>query len=148
MKSAPAFPARLTVIFISLLGFACSGHADVKPPEVVSAAFASQFNNAGRVHWEGAGRDFSASFSADGHDVTAFFGSDGTWLKTETEMISSELPAVVVKTIVGAFPGNSVTKTARVDSAGNVTYYRLDIRRKGKTAVVRLNPGGVILTTP
>lgn len=133
---------------ISILTWTCSGHSKVVPPDAVKASFDSRFSDAGSVNWENGESDFQAVFSDQGHVVTAFFTKEGTWIKTETEMISSELPTVVVKTIVGAFPGNSVTKAARVDSADNQTYYRLNIRRKDKNAVVRLSTGGVILMVP
>jgi hypothetical protein len=148
MKRTKTLFALFPVFFILLLGFSCSRQPDVKPPVAVASAFAARFSEADQVKWDSAGHGYRAVFNAAGHPVTAFFAPDGNWLKTETEMITSELPSVVVQTIVAAFPGNTVMKTARVDSAGNVTYYRLDIRRKGKTTVLRLSSGGVILTTP
>jgi hypothetical protein len=148
MKNTKPLFGTLPICFIALLGFACSRNPGVQPPEAVTSAFASRFSNTDRVEWDSASQEYRAVFNAAGHPVTAFFSPDGNWLKTETEMITSELPSVVVQTIVGAFHGNNIVKTARVDSAGNVTYYRLNIRRKSKTTVVRLSSGGVILTVP
>ncbi len=148
MKRTTTLFAPLPFFFIFLFAFGCSRQPEVQPPVAVANAFASRFSEAGKVQWDSTGNEYRAAFNEAGHPVTAFFTPDGSWIKTETEMISSELPSVVVQTIVGAFPGNTVMKTARVDSAGNVTYYRLDIRRKNNASVVRLSTGGVILTTP
>lgn len=148
MKHIITLFAPVPVFLILLVASGCSRQPVVQPPVTVAAAFAARFSGADQVQWDSAGNEYRAAFNATGHPVTAFFTPDGNWLKTETEMQSSELPSVVVQTIAGAFRGNTVIKSARVDSAGNVTYYRLDIRRKGKTAVVRLSTGGVILTTP
>ncbi len=148
MKRTTTLFAPLPVFFILLFAFGCSRQPEVQPPVAVASAFADRFNEAVQVQWDTTGKACKAAFNAAGHPVTAFFTADGNWIKTETEMITSELPSVVVQTIVAAFPGNTVMKTARVDSAGNVTYYRLDIRRKNNTSVVRLSTGGVILTTP
>ena len=42
----------------------------------------------------------------------AYFDENGRWIKTETELLSSELPSVMVKTVVGAYKGNSIFKVA------------------------------------
>lgn len=139
------------LILLSLLVFlagACSGGTSVTPPEPVKTAFSSHFEDVSDVLWNAEESGYRAEFNRAGQATNAYFSSEGTWVKTETKLIASELPSVIVQTLFGAFPGNSVAEAARVDSLGSETFYRLTLKRKGNSTVVRLNSGGVILTTP
>lgn len=147
MSRPNPFAVLLFLSWILILA-ACTGGPAVTPPEPVKAALEQRFSDATGVKWDSDDSGFRAVFTRGGHATTAFFLADGTWMKTETSLLPSELPSVVVQTLFGAYPGKSVDMAARVDSAGVETFYRLAIKRKGNTDVILLSSGGVILQNP
>jgi hypothetical protein len=89
-----------------------------------------------------------ASFTISGHPSKSYFDGDGMWIKTETELISSELPSVIVKTVLGAYKGSTISKSLKIDEIEKETIYRLSLKSGGNISEVELTPGGVILGTP
>jgi hypothetical protein len=148
MSRVQANTVLIFLFCVLILAGACSDGPSVTPPEQVKTAFSSQFSDAADVVWNAEESGFRASFSRMGKPTKAYFTAEGTWVKTETELIASELPSVIVQTLFGAFPGKSVVTAAQVDSIGSEPFYRLTIQRKGNSSVIRLSTGGVILTTP
>ena len=133
-------------VMMALLSCRSENHS-VVPPQIVRSAFETHFGKEAATRWEVSNEGFySALYSRDGHAFLSCFDRQGNLLKTEKELISSELPPVVIKTVVGAFPGNTVTKALQVDSANRETIYRLMLKRKRIRSTVDLSQSGVILT--
>jgi hypothetical protein len=142
------FYSLITVLLFPAAG--CSDHnSSVKPSPPVLTSFESRFGKEIRTQWEFTGQKiFMASFQLAGRPVNAFFEEKGKWLKTETELRSSELPAVIVKTVTGAFKGSSIHKSLQVDDPDNGITYRLSLKRGGKITEVGFTSGGVIISDP
>ncbi len=141
----------ITCIFIlNLFLFAgCTNRNTINPSPEVNASLESKFGKDANAKWElSADRSYIAKLNVSGHPVKAYFTENGKWIKTETELISSELPSVIVKTVLGAYKGSSISKSLLIDESGKESVYRLSLVRGGKRTEVDLTTGGVILGTP
>ena len=137
------------LIFSLLLVAGCSQKKSVIPPSSVIASFESKFGKDISVVWEiSSDKSCVGNFTFSGHPAKAYFNENGRWIKTETEFISSELPTVIVKTVLGAYMGSTISKSLRIDEFEKETIYRLSLKRGGNLTEVELTPGGVILGTP
>jgi hypothetical protein len=127
----------------------CSRQKTIVPPPNVAAAFESRFGNEVDVMWElSADEVYVASFVLSDQPVKSYFDENGKWNKTETEILSSELPTVLVRTVLHAYGGKSISKAQKVEELDKETIYRLSLKRGGSITEVEFTPGGVILGTP
>jgi hypothetical protein len=138
------------LLILSLfLVVACSQPKSVDPPSKVIASFESKFGKDIIAKWElSTDKSFVANFKSLGHPVKAYFEENGRWIKSETEYLSSELPSVIVQTVLGAYRGSSISKSLRIDEIEKVTIYRLSLKRGGSITEVELSSDGVILGAP
>jgi hypothetical protein len=138
------------LLVLSLLLIAgCSHQKSVNPSSKVKASFESKFGKDVTATWElSSDKSYLANCNISGHPVKAYFDENGRWIKTETEFISSELPSVIVKTVLGAYKGSTISKSLKIDEFEKETTYRLSLKRGGNITEVELTPGGVILGTP
>jgi len=131
------------------LAAGCSRQKTIVPPPNVVAAFESRFGNDVIAKWElSADKVYVASFILSDHPVKSYFDENGKWNKTETELLSSELPTVIVRTVLHAYGGKSISKSLQVEELDKETIYRLSLKRGGSITEVEFTPGGVILGTP
>jgi hypothetical protein len=127
----------------------CVHQKSVEPTSEVLTSFESRFGKDVSARWELSGdKLFVANFTNAGHPTRAYFTGNGKWIKSETEYISSELPAVILQTVLGAYKGSSVSKSLKVEEIDKETLYRLSLKRGGVITEVELSPGGVILGAP
>jgi hypothetical protein len=137
------------VIFSLLMVSGCTYQKSVKPSPKVIASFESRFGKEISVKWElSSDKIYAASFSASGHPSKSYFDENGEWIKTETEFLSSELPSVILQTVLGAYKGSTISKSLKVDENEKETIYRLSLKRGGNITEVELTSGGVILGAP
>lgn len=130
-----------------LLLLSCGGNrSGIEPPRPVLSAFEAGFEGIEKVKWELTGQqEYRAGFIRDHHPCGAYFDAGGTLLRTETEILSSELPSIVVSTVSGAFHGSSVAKVIRIDAPGKDRIFRLHLKTGRKISYVDLNEAGVIM---
>jgi hypothetical protein len=137
------------LIFCLLLVAGCGRQKSVDPTPEALASFESRFGKDISARWElSADKLLVASFTNSGHPSEAYFSEDGKWIKSETEYISSELPSVIVQTVLGAYKGSSISKSLKIEETDKETIYRLSLKRGGNITEVELSSGGVILGTP
>jgi hypothetical protein len=138
------------LFILSLLIVAgCTDQKSVNPSSKVIASFESKYGKDISAKWElSSDKSYVASFTASGHPSKSYFDENGVWIKTETEFLSSELPSVIVQTVLGAYKGSTISKSLKIDETGKETIYRLSLKSRGKITDVELTPGGVILGTP
>lgn len=137
------------LIFSLLMVAGCVRQKIVKPSPEVLASFETKFGKDMPANWElSSDKLYIASMTTSGRPAKAYFDENGKWFKLETEYISSELPAVIVKTVLGAYKGYNISKSLKIDETGKETFYRLSLSRGGNITEVDLSPGGVILGTP
>ena len=141
---------KIHLLVLSLLLVAgCSHQKSFSPSSKVIASFESKFGKDVSTTWElSSDKSYVANFTISGHQAKACFDENGRWIKTETEFISSELPSVIIKTVLGAYKGSTISKSLKIDEFEKETIYRLSLKRGGNITEVELTPGGVILGTP
>ncbi len=119
------------------------------PSSKVIASFESKFGKDISATWElSSDKSCVGTFTISDHPAKAYFDENGRWIKTETEFLSSELPSVIVKTVLGAYKGSTISKSLQIDEFEKETIYRLSLKRGGNLTEVELTSGGVILGTP
>jgi hypothetical protein len=131
--------------FVMLLP-ACGGKKSrVEPPQIIQSNFETRFGRNDDVIWKASGQDeFQASFTRDGHPTNASFDGQGNWLRTETELLPSEVPSVIISTVTGAFHGSGITKAIQIEASGKDMIYRLILKKGRQLSTVDLNTQGVI----
>jgi hypothetical protein len=138
------------IILLSLfLATGCTNEKPISPSPAAKASQESKFGKDSKAKWElSADKSYIANLTISGHPVKAYFSENGKWIKTETEFLSSELPSVIVKTVLGAYKGFTISKSLLIDENGKESVYRLSLKRGGRITEVELSTGGVILGTP
>jgi hypothetical protein len=132
-----------------LLVAGCSRQKSFNPSSKIIASFESKFGKDIPAKWElSSDKIIVANFTISGHPSKSYFDGNGRWIKTETELISSELPSVIVKTVLGAYKGSTISKSLKIDEIEKETIYRLSLKSGANKTEVELTPGGVILGTP
>jgi len=127
----------------------CGRRKPANPPDAILSSFESRFGNSIGAEWElSADTAYIASFKESNHPSKAYFDMNGTWIKTETELLSSELPSIIVKTVLGSFKGSTISKSLLVNEGEKESIYRLSLKRRGNLTEVDLTAGGVILNPP
>ena len=130
----------LTAAITISLSANCQG---LRVPEAVKNAFAAKFPAATNISWgkENA-KEYEAEFKLNNNAVSANFGTDGSWVETETTINASELPAAVSNAINIKYPGGKITRAERVEKPGDKTFYETIIKINGKSKEVEMNPDG------
>jgi hypothetical protein len=138
------------ILLISLLLVAgCKSKSSLNPSPAAIASLESRFGKDASAIWElSADKSYIANMTVSGHPVKAYFTGNGSWIKTETELLSSQLPSVIVQTVLGAYKGYKISKSLLVDENEKESLYRLSLKKGGQITDVVLTTGGVILGTP
>jgi hypothetical protein len=114
-------------------------------PDAVQASFNSRYGAVTDTKWELASTGFIAVFAAGQHPTKAYFDSAGNWDKTETELKSSELPLVIMKTVTNAFAGNKIKKALQVERSSGESTYILSLKMRNQIQDIEFSATGVIL---
>jgi hypothetical protein len=138
------------LLILSLLMVAgCVHQKSVNPSPKVLASFESKFGKDVSATWElSADKAYVATITTSGHPAKAYFNENGNWFKSETEYTASELPPVIVETVLGAYKGSSISKSLKIEEIEKETVYKLSLKVGNSISEVELTPGGVILGTP
>jgi hypothetical protein len=129
-----------------MLESSCGRNSSITPTPAVIASFEMKFGKDRDVRWKISDQsDYQAVFNQDQHPVVVYFNKNGNWLKTETELLSSELPAVILRTIVNAFKGNSIRKAYQVEKPDEGKTFRLILKSGRQLSTIDLTTDGVIL---
>ena len=125
---------------------ACSQKITEKDiPVPVKTAFNNKFPGATDIKWEKENKkELEANFKMNNADVSANFGLDGTWMETETTILSSELPAAVTNAVNTKYPGAVYERTEKIEKPGAKILYEVKITMNGKKKELELNPDGSI----
>lgn len=96
-------------------------NADI--PAKVKANFESMFANAKDVTWEMEKDLYEAEFMNDQIATSVLFKKDGTYMQTEVEMLTSDLPDMITEFVLDNFDGEKITEAIKItDATGTVTY--------------------------
>ena len=108
---------------LSILGILSSTFA-IDVPKAIADAFAKKFPAATNVKWakENA-KEYEAEFKLNGKSISANFLNDGSWVETESEISTAELPAAVANAVKLKYADAVILKIFKIETAiGKVTY--------------------------
>jgi opacity protein-like surface antigen len=114
---------KLFLAIVSILVISASSYAaDV--PKAVADAFAKKFPAATNIKWgkENA-KEYEAEFKLNGKSVSANFLTNGSWIETESEINTAELPAAVTSAVKLKYADAVMLKIFKIETAkGKITY--------------------------
>ena len=115
-------------------------------PKVVSAAFAKKFPAATNIKWakENA-KEYEAAFNINGKSASANFLTNGSWVETEMEINTADLPAAVANTIKLKYATAVILKTYKIENAKGAVTYEAEIKTGSKKTELVMNADGTIL---
>jgi hypothetical protein len=134
-------------IFSLLLLYVCTAAAiyaqKVNVPAAVTNAFTAKFPGAKNVKWgKESAKEYEAEFKLNNTNVSANFGTDGSWTETETRIPVADLPAAVSKAINTKYPGAGITMAEKVEKPGNKILYEVNIKVKDKKKELEIDGEG------
>ena len=128
--------------FIFAIATTCCSQKINVPPAVIKA-FNNKYPGALNVKWgKESAKEYEAEFKLNGNNVSANFGTDGSWVETETAIKVTELPEAVVAAIKKNYPGAVITMAERLEEPGNKLLYETVIKMKGKKKTLEMKPDG------
>lgn len=123
------FKLLIFALLASISVFACSTEIDV--PQAVKAAFAKKYPTAQKVEWEMEdATEYEAEFKMDGKEMAANFNTDGTWLVTETEIKTKDLPQAVKDAIAKSFPNYELEEAEQMEKPGMALAYEVQLENE------------------
>ncbi|MBP3228769.1 MAG: PepSY-like domain-containing protein [Bacteroidaceae bacterium] len=119
---------------LSAISFtACSDDDDdVKTsdvPQAVMTAFQAKFP-AAAAKWEREGGLLKAEFINAGRETDAFFTTDGTWVRTETDLFPTDLPETVRTYLAANYPDWAIDDADLIETPES-TWYRVELDKPG-----------------
>ena len=135
---------QLLLIALSIFAItttSCSQKVNVPP--AVTKAFNGKYPNATNIKWgKESAKEYEAEFKLKGNNVSANFGTDGSWVETETTIAANELPAAVNTAIMTKYAGAIFSRTEKIEKPGNKIFYEAVIKVNGKKKEIELNADG------
>lgn len=114
-------------------------------PEVVMAAFTAKYPTATNVQWEKEGSSYKADFHNGSNEVDAWFASDGTWQKSETDLLAAQLPEPVMAYVQTNYADRVIDDCDLIETPTE-TYYLLELDKAGAADVyIKLTAAGELL---
>ncbi len=111
-------------------------------PEVVMAAFTAKYPAATMVQWEKQGSTYKADFYNGSNEVDAWFASDGTWKKSETDLFAAQLPKPVMAYVQTNYADRVIDDCDLIETPTE-TYYWLELDKAGAADVyIKLTAAG------
>ena len=134
---------------VSVALCSCSDDDDdhvVVNDEAVKKTFTQMFPDTQVQEWEMEMGFYKAEFVKDGKSVEAWFKTDGTWMKTETDVLLSDLPAPAKEYLSTQYPTNHVDDVDWVETPqGN--YFLVELDAQGADIYLKFQADGTLITT-
>jgi len=116
-------------------------------PEKVQEAFKLKFPTATSVKWEKENEtEWEAEFKLDEKEYSTNFLSDGTWIETEQEITSSDLPKAVQQTLSKDFAGFKVEEVETTEKP-NFKGYEVELKKGKEKMEVVFDANGKVIST-
>ena len=138
-------------VLLGLVGFtflSCSDDDDdhvMLTDEAVVQTFLQMYPGVLVTEWELDLGLYKADFLKDGKPAEAWFKPDGTWVKTETDLLLSELPQAVKDYIGEHYVAYRVDDVEWVETPDG-SYYLLELDAKGADVYLQILPDGTLLS--
>jgi len=116
-----------------------------KAPDAVKQSFQHYFPDATDVKWQKLpGSNWLASFHPNSSEVDAEFTQQGEWVATRTNLLATQLPDTVIRSIQTQFPSVTVKDATRIERSDIPGYYRIDVNDAGADKTLLANDNGTI----
>ncbi|MCB0520025.1 MAG: PepSY-like domain-containing protein [Lewinellaceae bacterium] len=129
----------LLLVTVLTFGFFSSSCAQKQAaPAAVQSAFKAKFADVQKAKWEMEDEgEWEAEFKMNGKEMSANFKADGTWLETETEIKTADLPQAVKDAIAAQFSGYKMEEASLVETPDMAAAYEVELE-KGETTIEAL----------
>jgi hypothetical protein len=138
MKRMNLFFASL-LLCSSLIGAGCEKSSDFDDfdediprmfvPQAVISSFEQKYPNT-KASWENERGMLKAEFRKNRKDVDAWFESNGTWVRSVTDLTSRDLPDIVVSIVNSTYPEYHIDDADLIETPTE-KYYIIEIEKRG-----------------
>ncbi len=135
----------VTVLSFGILSTSCA-QGKKTAPAAVQAAFKAKFPTVQKAKWDMEDEnEWEAEFKKDGKEMSANFNNDGTWLETETEIKSADLPQAVKDAMASQFAGYKTEEASMVQTAEMAAGYEVEMEKGETTIEVLFGADGTVI---
>ena len=118
-----------------------------KVPEAVKMTFQKKYPGENDPDWKQDDHGYWEShFKIDGEKYRADFNADGSWVETENDIKTKNLPQAIKKVIAEKYSEYEISEVEHVDSAEKGIFYDVEFKQKGKNKDVEFREDGTILS--
>jgi hypothetical protein len=134
-------------IFVSLSLVLTAGLATVfandetNASEKLKEAFRKEFARAEIVKWSDVGEYHVATFVFGGRSAEAYFNTDCELLGSIRELLSYELPLVVIRSLDNRFAGADIIQTREITNTEG-TFYRVLLETQQRKYLIKVSANG------
>jgi len=112
-------------------------------PEAVAMAFQKKYPGESDPDWEQDDHGYWEShFKIDGEKYRADFNADGSWVETENDIKTKNLPESIKKVIEEKYSEYEITEVEHVQNAKKGEFYDVEFKQKGKNKDVEFREDG------
>lgn len=140
--------AALACSFLAVTGCDDDDSSGYVPDATVTRAFDTKYPNAQAVKWETKASYQVADFRYGNKEAEAWFGPDGTWMMTETDLPSvNDLPAAVRNSFhASAYAAWRVDDIDQLERAGMEVLYIIEVENGNQEMDLRYAASGVLIS--
>ncbi|WP_432411728.1 PepSY-like domain-containing protein [Rasiella sp. SM2506] len=116
---------NLKTITLALLATAAVSAQDVKTNQVpanLNNNFAQAYPNATNVEWEMEEMNYKVEFDLGKMDHEVWYSKTGSIVKTEFEILKTDVPAAVAATVQSKYPKYKIDEIEMTEENGKKTY--------------------------
>jgi hypothetical protein len=113
----------LVIAVFAIFSLNACGQTSKDVPANIKTAFLEKFPNATDVKWVNENeKEWEAEFKIDGKNYSANFDINATWMESEYEISTNEIPVAVKTTIDKEFAGYEIEKSEISETADGKMY--------------------------
>ncbi|MCC8171058.1 MAG: PepSY-like domain-containing protein [Parabacteroides sp.] len=148
MKTNLVAFAALACSFLAVTGCNDDDSPGYVPDATVTRAFDTKYPNAQAVKWETKASYQVADFRYNNKEAEAWFGPDGTWMMTETDLPSvNDLPVAVQDSFkTSAYAAWRVDDIDQLERAGMEVLYIIEVENGNQETDLRYAASGVLIS--
>jgi len=132
----------LSMLLTVGLSAALAGDETKVDPRVLDA-FKKEFASAENVTWRAAADYSVATFSLNRQWISAYFNEEGKLLGTARNLVFSQLPIAVMKSITSRYPLSDISGIFEYNEEGESSYY-MQVKKGDKKFLVRASATGIV----
>jgi hypothetical protein len=133
-------------IVLSVLGSSVTliAQQHIEVPQEVKVQFMDDFISATNTTWDtDSTGHYRADFAHQSQTKTVFYKKDGTWLYTETQLFSGQVPASVLQTLSNSFKTYNLEQIVKRETKESLSF-QLKIRIKNAVYNIEMDSFGKI----